>query len=125
MRFDGELPAHEARPLVHAHQAQRAICARALRIEARAVIGHDEAEVPVGARELHFRGRPAAVLHHIVQSLLRDAVESERRVTRHRPGHLALGELNRDLMREGEFLAEPAHRGDEAESIELRRMQVV
>jgi hypothetical protein len=107
------------------HNEAERISARSLRIEARAIIGDDEAEVPVVAREFDFRRRPAAVFHHVVQRLLGDAVEAKRRVGRHCPRHVALGELDGQFVCKRELFAEAAHCGHDAELVELRRMEVV
>ncbi len=63
------------------------------------------------------------MLDHVVQRLLRDAVETKRRGVRHRSRHGAISKLDRHLVRHGEFLAKSLHRRHKTELLQFGRMQ--
>src|SRR3954452_22231919 len=77
--MNGELASQESRALAHAGQAE-SLSLIELRIEAHAWIGDLQHEVEGITRETHFRFPRAAVPDHVVQRLLRNAIEAERYV---------------------------------------------
>ena len=125
LRVDGQLPAHDPQPFLHAGQAEPRPPHRLERVKAgaRIVDGQvDRVDVTVQSDVGVSR---LAMLDDVLQGFLQDAVETQGDFRRQRFRDVLEVNVSRDTMPTRQLFAEPSHRRFQPQEFQFRGVKVV